>query len=155
MTLFLQVNLLYNNSIIHFIPQSQIILDKSICASITLATSTIIPFITPTPVPISSETCTKLKQIAANPMVGTCTTNTRCDTVICSLPGYTSEFQILPCYDPPAFYIVLKDQNNNIVLRKIVTNSSIIQLPSSTLNVTLKHKQNTLRVEVSIHSLHL
>ena len=149
-----------------------------ICASITSATSTIIPFvtpiphslafsdafyttytpvlgetpfITPTPVPISSETCTKLKQIAANPVVGTCTTNTRCDTVICSLPGYTSEFQILPCYNPPAFYIVLKDQNNNILLRKIVTNSSIITLPSSTLNVTLKHKQNTLGIEVSIH----
>ena len=108
------------------------------------------PFVTPTPVPISSETCTKLKQIAANPVVGTCTTNTRCDTIICSLPGYTttSEFQILPCYNPPALYIVLKDQNQNILFRRIVTNSSIVQLPSGTLNVTLKHKHNSLGVAV-------
>ena len=148
-----------------------------ICASITSATSTIIPFvtptphspafsdafyttytpvlggtpfITPTPVPISSETCTKLKQIAANPMVGTCTTNTRCDTVICLLPGYTttSEFQILPCYSPPALYIVFKDQHQNILHRRIVTNSSVIHLPSATLNVTLKHKHSNLGVAV-------
>ena len=84
-------------------------------------------------------------------MVGTCTTNTRCDTVICLLPGYTSELQILPCYNPPAFYIVLKDQNKNILFRKIMTNSTIIQLPSTTLNVTLKHKHNSLGIEVSIH----
>ena len=112
------------------------------------------PFIIPTPVPISSETCNKLRHIAANPVVGTCTTNTRCDTVICSLPGNittTRELLILPCYNPPAFYLALKDQNKNILFETIVTNSSIIQLPKATLNVTLKHKHNSLGIKVSIH----
>ena len=119
--------------------------------SSTLTTPTITPFITPTPVPISSETCTKIKQIAANPMVGTsCTTNIRCDTVTCISLGYTSAIQILPCYNPPALYIMLKDQNQNVVVRKIVTNSTIISIPGSViqLDVTLKHKENRIGIEV-------
>ena len=116
----------------------------------TLTTPTITPFITSTPVPISSETCTKIKQIAANPMVGTCTTNTRCDTVTCTSLGYTSVIQILPCYNPPALYIVLKDQNQNVVVRKIVTSNTIISIPGSViqLDVTLKHKENSIGIEV-------
>ena len=117
----------------------------------TLTTPTITPFITPTPVPISSETCNKIKQIAAKPVVGTsCTTNTRCDTVTCTTLGYTIVIQILPCYNPPALYIVLKDQNQNVVVKKIVTNSTIISIPGSVirLDVTLKHKENRIGVEV-------
>ena len=149
------MDLIFNNSAYRVVPRSQVILDKSKCNMVTpsptLTTPTITPFITPTPVPISSETCNKIRQIAASPTVRTsCTTNTRCDTVTCITLGYTSIIQILPCYNPPALYIVLKDQNQNVVVRKIVTNSTIIPIPRNViqLNVTLKHKENRIGIEV-------
>ena len=128
-------------------PESQIILDKSHCpvsssqsmslmpSTMTTMTSTFINVQTtvtttsvrPTPV-TSSETCSSLRSIADRSLLHQCGTNPQCDTIQCSVTGYNSNFQILPCNNPPGFHVTVYDPDNNKIYDDIVTNSTSIPL---------------------------
>lgn len=118
----------------YLVPESQIILDKTHCEVNVVPTS---PTAVPSPTskaPTDPKICNALKNIAQNQPQ--CTTNPDCDTVICNTLNYESQFQVLPCHDPPGLHVRVYDENNELIYDKIVTNSTEVPL-SESLGISL------------------
>lgn len=131
-----------SNQVFHVVPQSQVILDKTNCTKMGGASMTTPSIIFPTPVPVSSETCAKLMELAAVSLSKDCSVNELCNTVSCNTFGYRSRFQILPCHDPPGFHVVLYDIDGSVFYNGIITNSTSIHLAFSQFNLLIVVRQN-------------
>ena len=127
------------------IPETQIILDKSIC------TETPLPTASPTTSSaISNETCESLKNIA-NRVNGLtkCTTNDVCDTLDCTTLGYDSHFQIKPCNNPPAVHATVYDPDGDLVYDRVLTNTTDIVIPGvGNLHVVIHDTPDAIGLQV-------
>lgn len=95
------------------------------------STSAISLIPSPTNIVVSPETCSALKSIANHSLLSQCSTNVPCDTIQCSVTGYSSNFQILPCHDPPGFHVTMYDPDNRKIYDHIVTNTTTIPVSES------------------------
>ena len=130
-------------------------MDKTHCDSNVAPTrSTTLP--TPTPKsPTDPKICNTLKNIAQSQPQ--CTTNPDCDTVICKTLNYRSEFQVLPCHDPPGLHVRVYDENGELIYDQIVTNSTEVPL-SEPLGISLMinfHSTGVDTLELEVHVIHL
>lgn len=144
-------------------PYSQIILDKTSCIpdmpepQATFYSSILsgsIPVVAPSPIPVSAATCDKVKEIAAISSSGgivNCESNDNegCDTVSCSLFGYVSKTQILPCHNPPGFHVTITDPDGNILYNNIITNTTNVHISGFTITFTIDHNvPNAIGIKV-------
>ena len=139
------MNLIQSGVTYPVIPQTVIILDKSNCPIKPSPTTTPTHMTTPTPTPvtISAKTCAKIKELAAHPNIGDCTTNSACDTVICSHElGYQYSVQLLPCHNPVAIHAIIRDQDNDVIYDDIITKTTSIHVSFFDIEVTLLHNQS-------------
>ena len=147
------------------IPQTVIILDKTNCPIKPSPTTTLTHMTTPTPTPvtISPKTCAKIKELAAHPNTGDCTTNSACDTVICSNEfGYQYTVQLLPCHNPVAIHAIIRDQDNNVIYDDVITKTKSIPVSFFVIEVTMLQNQSdalgiqvrTIAILVNISTYH-
>ena len=119
-------------------------------------TTTMTSSVRPTPI-TSSETCSSLRSIADRSLLHQCSTNPQCDTIQCSVTGYNSNFQILPCNNPPGFHVTVYDPDNNKIYDEVVTNTTNIPLSEANglyllVLVDWNKLNDTITLEVSIHT---
>ena len=139
------MNLILSGITYPVVPQTLIILDKTNCPIKPSPTTTPTRMTTPTPTPvtISAKTCAKIKELAAHPNTGECTTNSACDTAICSHElGYQYTIQLLPCHNPVAIHAIIRNQDNDVVYDHVITKTTSIPVSFFVIEVTLLHNQS-------------
>ena len=94
-----------------FVPEQQIIVDTSVCVTEAPPLTDKPP---PSIQPVTEETCDALKGIADSPFltklgVSCHVTSSPCDGLSCDVFGYQLYIEVLPCEQPPAFFLQVND----------------------------------------------
>ena len=107
--------------------------------------------------PISNETCMALQEISGKTqgsLVGTCGVTMDCSTLLCSTTtGYTGNFEILPCNNPPGIHSTLFDQQQNKVYDEILTDTTTLTLGTNTLVIDITQLSDGIGLKVSSQHL--
>ena len=107
--------------------------------------------------PISSETCMALQGISdetQDSLVGTCGVSMDCSTLLCSTAtGYTGNFEILPCNNPPGIHAMLFDQQQNKVYDEILTDTTTLTLGTNSLVIDITQLSDGIGLKVSSKQL--
>ena len=108
-----------------------------------------------------SPTCQSLDNVASSAQSMTCTRNTQCDTVNCTttqapFDGIPLTLTVLPCRVPPAVHMVVRDKDSDaVILDRVMdhTETGIIITPGVTLDFTLNQLNDSIGVEVCVHTI--
>ena len=107
--------------------------------------------------PISNETCMALQGISDETQdspVGTCSVTMDCSTLLCSTAtGYTGNFEILPCNNPPGIHAKLFDQQQNKVYDEILTDSTTLIFDTNALVIDITQLSDGIGLKVSSQQL--
>ena len=160
---------------VELVPEHTIILDRSNCStapptgttptsetptepsSPTTETPTTANTSSPTAsVPTDSpDTCQGLQNAASSSSY--CATNDPCTALECDIPatGDHAEMTVVPCHDPPAIRIVIKNEDDDILLDRTFDRSrdvpvQYLGIPVLTLRVTVEQLDNNSAIRVKV-----
>ena len=106
----------------------------------------------PSSLPISNETCMALHGISdetQDSLVGTCSVSMDCSTLLCSTAtGYTGNFEILPCNNPPGIHAMLFDQQQNKIYDEILTDTTTLTLGTNSLVIDITQLSDGIGLKV-------
>ena len=152
----MQVQITVDGSAYNFVPEQQIIIDTSVCV-------TEMPPLTEAPPsrqPITQETCDALEDIASSPFLTqldvACLVTTPCDGMLCNIVGYQLYVQVLPCEQPPRFFVQLNNSYGVIyenILRVGSTSVPLGDIGTLVFTVTNKPGAVGLKVRMSMFAL--
>ena len=91
---------------------------------------------------------------AQDSLVGTCNVSMDCSTLLCSTDtGYTGNFEILPCNNPPGIHSMLFDQQQNKIYDEILTDTTTLTLGTNTLVIDITQLSDGIGLKVSSQQL--
>ena len=135
-----------------FISDKQIIVDTSLCV-------TEAPPLTDTPPPpnqpITQETCDALVGIASSPFLTTlgvtCILSSSCDGLLCDVFGYWLFLEVLPCEQPPVFFLRVNDSYGVVYENKLGVGSTSVPLGDiGSLVFAVAEKPGAINLKVGI-----
>ena len=87
-------------------------------------------------------------------LVGTCSVTMDCSTLLCSTAtGYTGNFEILPCNNPPGIHAMLFNQQQNKVYDEILTDTTTLTFESYSLYIYITQLSDGIGLKVSSERL--
>ena len=148
--LVLQVTMTVLEDTYQFISKQQIILDKSGCGT----PPAIGPPTMPEAQPISSDTCSAIMNLNISPYLaihgGFCQITQHCDSIVCSVTGYTLFTQLLPCHDPPTLFVQGRSTSTAVFEQTLPMASTVFFIPElGSLEYIVYSTHNYIRLQVS------